>query len=526
MSDAPKGYVKACLRILRNDMERLERIDCYARGHHDDPYLPRSAGDEYRLLAKRSVTNLTKFIVDTPAQGMYVDGFRRGESTGGERKDAKKAIQPEWRHWQKSRLDARQSAIYRGALTFGHSFTVTEKIDDEVATRGLSALRTTAIYEDAANDDNPLAALHVVRWPAKKGRTDSSGSEVIEEPGIAILWDRKNRYDISFKDADKITVTKVKPHGLKDQCPVTRFAAAIDLEGRCVGVIEPMIPLQDRLNQSVMDLLVSQSGSSFKVRTVTGMAPPMQTKPLREFPAGDGPGALYEDPADPLRVTTPDFGEIVGQAIVLDSNGKPIPESVEVNAKRMLFAKDKEVKFGTLDETPLDGFIASIEMTFKHISALTQTPPHYLLGQIANLSAEAMTAAETALQRKTAEMRASFGESWERVFRIAAALSGDESLAEDYSGEVLWRDMEGRSLAQAADAYGKLAESLGIPKRGLWDRVPGVTPGELDKWDALREEDDTDLQIANAYSRNPALSQRPKYRSEASFDAKVEAGTA
>jgi hypothetical protein len=434
----------------------LERIDDYVRGQHDDPYMPAFADEEYRLLAKRAVSNWMPLLVGTPAQALYVDSFRRGRTVP----QAPAAPLPEWAHWQRSRLDARQAAVHRGALTFGHSFALTEKTRaGKVQTKGLSAMRTAALYEDPANDDTPYAALTVTRRPAG------------DAPGVARMWDAASEYRVTFKayaDADSIRVSVVGKHGASE-CPVTRFAAAVDLEGRTVGVVEPMIALQNRINQTVFDLLVAQTYASFKVRTATGMAPPIQR---------DAEG-------EP----------------VLDDNGQPIPLAVNVNAKRFLFAEDPDVKFGSLAETPLGGFIDSIDMSIRHLSAISQTPPHHLLGQIANLSAEALLAAETALSRKIEEFRKSFGESWERVFRVAAELDGNTESAEDFSGEVLWRDMEMKSLAQSADGLGKLADSLGIPKRGLWSRVPNVTATEISEWEQIREDDDAELQLAQAIRR-------------------------
>src|SRR5674476_343831 len=96
----------------------------------------------------------------------------------------------------------------------------------------------------------------------------------------------------------------------------------------------------------------------------------------------------------------------------LDENGEPIPLNINLNARRFLFGEDSEVRFGSLDETPLDGFINSINMSIRQLSSISQTPPHYLLGQIANLSAEALQAAETSLARKVEAFRKAFGEAW------------------------------------------------------------------------------------------------------------------
>ncbi|GIF02218.1 phage portal protein [Paractinoplanes rishiriensis] len=466
---ATLASARQLLNILDRDLPRLQRIDAYVQGRHDGPYMPPQADDEYRLLAKRAISNWMPLLVGTPAQALYVDSFRRGSTATTQPADQPL---PEWRHWQNSRLDARQTSIHRGALAYGHAFTLTEKTARGVRTKGLSPLRTAALYEDPANDDTPYVALTVTRKPAD------------DLPGLARMWDGSTEYRVAFvsyRDADKVTVAQVGRHGATE-CPVTRFAAAVDLEGRTVGVVEPMIPLQNRINQSVFDLLVAQTYGSFKVRWATGMAPPLLMEPVH---------AAENDPTS----------EVVDWRPKLGPDGRPIPAPININAKRFLFAEDPEVKFGTLDETPLAGFIASIDMSIRHLSAVSQTPPHHLLGQIANLSAEALLAAETALSRKIEEFRRMFGEAWERVFRLAAELDGNTSSAQDLAGEVIWRDMELKSLAQSADGLGKLAESLGIPKRGLWSRVPGVTRTELDEWERLREEDDAELQLAQALNR-------------------------
>ncbi|MEV3858471.1 phage portal protein [Streptomyces sp. NPDC050095] len=454
---SPAALARQLLAILGRDKDRLARIDDYLHGRHDDPYMPAMADDEYRLLAKRATSNWMPLLVATPTQALYVDGFRSGDDSSGN--SATDLSSPQWEHWQRSRLDARQSAIYKGALAYGHSFTLTERTGGVVLTKGLSALRTAALYEDPANDDTPFAALTVTAWP--------SGETV----GRARMWDARTEYAVTFKsldDEDGVKVGEARRHGASE-CPVTRFAASVDLEGRTVGAVEPMIPLQNRINQTIFDLLLAQSYGSTKVRTVTGMAPPVQRDP--------------------------ETGEVV-----YDEQGNPIPLPINHNSKRFLFAEDPDVRFGSLDETPLGGFIESIDMSIRHLSAVAQVPPHHLLGQIANLSAEALQAAETSLSRRIQEFRTVFGEAWERVFRLAAELD-QASGSDDFKGEVIWRDMEQRSLAQAADALGKLREQLGIPAKGLWKRVPNVTQTELDEWDDLADEEDSVGQLASALNR-------------------------
>ena len=454
----PIDYAKKALAILERDADRLQRIDEYYVGKHLQPYTPPNATQEFLDLSKRAITNWCPNLVQTPAQALFVDNYRRD----GIDPTDETATSKEWLHWQRSRLDANQAPIYYSALKFGHSFALTEKNKKgEVITKGLSTLRTVTLYDDPAVDLDPVAGVYFKRF--------ASGTEE-KGRGHAVVYDTRYVYNIWYDDGGNwgLLPGGRKEHG-STEVPITRFTAYRDLEGRTWGVIEPVIPIQDRINQTIFDLLIAQTYTSFTVRYVTGMAPPMKMKQGED-------GWVPEE----------------------DDDGNPIPDTQALNASRWFYAEDGDVKFGALPAGELTGFIHAAELAVQHLSALSQTPPHFLLGQIVNIAAEAMEAAETALSRKIEEFRTSFGESWERVMRIAAEMDGDTEASQDFSGETIWRDLGASSLAQSADALGKFAEALGIPKRGLWGRVPKASKSELALWERLRQEDDKEMQLMQA----------------------------
>lgn len=429
----------------------MDTIRKYVEGEHPSPYMPDGASDEYRLIADRSITNVCELLVETPTQALYIDNFRRSNELT---LDAE--ISPEWNHWQRSGLDSAQVPLHRESLTYGQSFAITRKdASGKVLTRPLSPFRTVALYEDPAFDQWPLVGVYIKRWPQD------------ERNGIALVWDEVNEYEVAFGvDDDKMRLIAESDHGCS-VCPLTPFDAYKDLEGKTHGIVAPVIPFQNRLNQTVFDLMMAQTYNSFNVRYVTGMAPPMK------------------------RVLDPETDTYV---LALDDEGNPVPEKQYLNASRIFYAEDKDVKFGSLEGADLSGFIAAAELAVRHLSSVTQTPPHFVLGQIANVSAEALEQAETSLSRKVEQFKVSFGESWERVFRIALEMLGEEGW-DDHAGEVVWRDLGNKSLAQTADALGKFAESLDVPRRGLWTRIPSITRQEITEWNKLREEDDYDRQL-------------------------------
>ncbi|MEN6304498.1 MAG: phage portal protein, partial [Armatimonadia bacterium] len=241
-------------------------------------------------------------------------------------------------------------------------------------------------------------------------------------------------------------------------CPVVRFLNRYDLDGHVVGEVQPLIPLQDQINFTTFGLLMAQQYAAFRQRWVTGMAIPEDDK---------------------------------GQAI----------EPLNVAVNRLLVAEDPDTKFGEFGQTDLGGYIESRESTLRHLATISQVPPHNLLGQMANLSAEALAAAEAGQSRKISERKASFGESWEQVLRMAAAFAGDVESANDMSAQVVWRDTEARSLSSTVDALGKLAQMLGVPPQELWDQIPGVSAQDVERWRATAAEGDSLGQFAAMLDR-------------------------
>ncbi|MFE9396778.1 phage portal protein [Streptomyces flavidovirens] len=440
---------------LKGDRERLDRIDRYIRGDHDGPYIPKSATEEYKLLAKRATTNYLPLLVKTPTQAMAVDGYRRSTDPAADPEAVE--VPEEWRAWQDQRMDARQVPVHRAALTYGQSFVTVLRDPADPARpiiRGVSPRLLHASYDDPAADALPLWALQVEGLPEKEG------AEV-----RAWLYDGTNVYDFMVGGKDGPRFLTLAPHGFDNLCPVVRFAPDIDLEGRVTGVVEPMIPIQDRTNQTVFDLLVSQTFGSFKVRTISGLAPEFKRDP--------------------------ETGEIL-----VDADGRPIPIPIQADASRFLVAPDADTKFNQLDETPLGGFLDAIEMGTKHMAALSQLPPMYLgVGTMTNLSAEAMASAEMALSRAVDEFKHALGESWELVMSLCARMKGVEP---DPRAEVMWKDVESRSLSQTVDALGKAVQMLQVPARAMWPRIPGVTARDVEEWSQMAEADDPGLRMADA----------------------------
>ena len=424
------------------ERERLKRIDCWYRWEQEEVQIPRRATSELKRLAELSRVPWLTLVVTATAQAMYVDGFRSELNKSDEDDDANPtSMSPPWRTWLANAMDRRQIALHRAALAYGWSFGKVLPGQDPVSGRAMSVIRGVsprkmyAAWEDAAEDDWPQYTMQII----DSTRNGAHLVRVLDDTA-----EHELRIDTGGTDIDYLGQPRIHDAGV---CPVVRFANMLDLEGRSPGEVEPHIPIASRINKTSYDRLLTQHFNSWKVRTVAGMA-------------------------------EPDEDEVATR------------KKLQLRQDDLLIAEDPDTKFGSLDETPLDGFIAAHRADVETLAAVSQTPTHELTGQMANLSAEALAAARASLNQKVVERQKSFGASHAQMLRLAVALEGDESYSADPTGRVTWQDMEIRSMSQAADALGKMAAQLGVPPTALWAMVPGVEKTDVAEWIRLAEEGD------------------------------------
>jgi hypothetical protein len=201
-------------------------------------------------------------------------------------------------------------------------------------------------------------------------------------------------------------------------------------------------PIQQRINTTIYNRLVATDFGAFRTITATGV----------KLRAADG------------SVTAP----------------------FDVGADRLLASENDAAKIGVIPESTLGGYLAAVEADVRHLAAITQTPRTFLLGEMINLSGDAIKAAEAGLVAKIERRAAHIGEAWEEVARLALGFVGSPG-AVNYAGQVIWRDFETRSEAVTVDALTKMA-ALGVPRDVLWARW-GATPADIEAWKTMEPVD-------------------------------------
>lgn len=411
--------VKAHLKIFKNDRRRLDTIHLYLKGEQPNPALPPTGvPEDVKRLARMSRVNILELVVSSVAQALYVDGYRAARAAD----DA-----PAWSIWQRNRMDARQAGVHRAALSYGASYVTVLPGDNGPIIKGHSPRRLVALYGD--DDDWPRSALEI--QPAETGyylrlfdETTVYGFEASKAKGISDLLTSNVALEHVSTDG----------HGAPN-VPIVRFRNKIDLDDDLEGEVEQLLPIQDQIDHTTFDLLVAQQYAAFRQRWIIGWTATTEDERLK---AGASRLWTWEDSPD-------------------------------------------DVKVGEFEQTDLNGYLDSREASIRHAASLSQTPAHELLGSLVNLSAEALVAAEASQRRKVTERQVSFGESWEQVLRLAQTIDRSGAEADD-TAQVRWRDTESRALAQTVDALGKMATMLGIPPQELWERLPGVSQQDVERW--------------------------------------------
>lgn len=388
--------------------------------------VPSSAPAEVREMARTSRINVIDIVVNSLTQSLFVDGFRAKDP-----KTQDDVTVPVWQVWNANRMNKHQAGLHRAAVAYGTAYMVIEPGDPLPVMRPVSPRMLTAVYGD--DPDWPL-------WALEKRPTS----------GRWLFYDDELVYPLTRSGSGFTPDGAPVAHG-SPWTPVVRYRDAEDLDleddaepelaggpgdALCrvvTGQIAPLIPLQDQINLTSFGLKAAEWYTAFRQRWIVGWTPSNEQAKMRSAASQLW---TFEEMPD-------------------------------------------EVQLGEFGETSLDGYLKSRESVLKYAATLSQTPVHELIGELVNLSAEALAAAEAGRDRKVDERKTGFGESHEQSLQVVAAMIG-QTVPDD--AQVVWRDTSARAFAAVVDGLGKLAQMLGIPPEELWDRVPGATQQDVRRW--------------------------------------------
>jgi hypothetical protein len=289
------------------------------------------------------------------------------------------------------------------------------------------ALRCQEVHKEALTNGDAYAIV----WPGPEGRVvihpnRAANCDVVYDEGspgtilrAAKHWrtpERRTRLNLFYPDrVEKYVTAKENEGWLPDAkefvpfedavanpygvVPVFHFANNADTGATGSSELEAVIPIQNGLNKSVLDMLVAMEFSAFRQRWAAGIE------------------------------------------IEYDDDGKPVAP-YQAGIDRLWVSDNPETRFGDFDPADLEQFLKVKDSFRTDIASVTGTPLYYLMPQLRGFpSGESLRKAETRFLAKVRDRQESFGQVWADVMAFAVRLSG--------GGEVSllteWEDAASRS---------------------------------------------------------------------------------
>lgn len=441
---------------LENRSGEAQLLSDYYRG--EQPL--RFASSEFReFFAERYEQfsdNWCAVVADAPVERLTVTGVKPYR--------AEKADVESWRVWMANGLDADSQLGFLGSVVASRSFCLvwgdpadadTPKVTFEDASQAVVAYAPGSRRERVAglrvwqDGETEFACLYMPDELWKFERPVSTIKQ--QSPNLAAVSDDLRRW--KPRELAEEPNPQRNPMG---EVPLVELPNRPTLADDPISDIRGVVPMQDAVNVVWAFGLNAADFASFPQRAVLGAE-------LPKVPILD------------------DQGNVVGE--------RPV-ELERFSVEKLLWiepnAEGNTPQIAEWTAANLSNYTILLDQAIGHIAAQTRTPQHYLIGKMANLSGDALIAAETGLVKRTQEKQLWLGQALREVFRLIALAQGNTAKADALvAGSVLWADAESRNMAQLTDSLLKL-KTIGFPFEFLAARY-GLTPTEVAEVVAMKQ---------------------------------------
>lgn len=208
-----------------------------------------------------------------------------------------------------------------------------------------------------------------------------------------------------------------------------------------------ILAAQDALNKAISDLMVGSEFVSFKQRVVIANS---ELKKLKNTP-----GKVWRIPPAP--------------------------------------AGEQPVSFGTFEGEDLGNVLRVVEKWADYIAIVSRTPKHYLWGQGANVSGDALIAMEAPLVKKAKRYQKRLNPAWQDIAAFLLELNGAKSIDKEKIVPQ-WESVETVQPLNRAQTMQSIASSqISAPTAA---ELAGYTPAEVQK--IRDDQEDQDKRTSSA----------------------------
>lgn len=407
--------------IWRDGLAKLER---YYDGDHDLPWVrDAETRAEYLRMIERSRSNFMRLVVNAAAERSTVLGLRLPG-------DDEVADTETWAIWQRNEMEYWAPIAYRTALSQRRSYLSVwwDQTDNSKARIAVEDPQQCIVEHEPGDRSRRAAGLKmwVDDWTGATHANLYLPTEIhyfawMQNParsGGAEGW-----YPRSPAVRNQLGVV-----------PLIPMVNQPNMVGDGVSELDDLIPIQDRINESLLNRQVAEHLSAFRQKWATGLEIPVDEK----------------------------TGELV----------QPYKAAIDT----IWLATDDKAKFGQFDSVDMKNYQVPIEQDLEHLSVLSRTPRHVFMHQGQAPSGDSMKSDESGLVSKVrGQQRSSFGPAQIEALRLARRI---ENLTTPLDSEIVWADPEWQTFAQLVDGNIKMVQakvsSLDYAREKL-----GMTPATI-----------------------------------------------
>lgn len=379
---------------------RYDRFAAYYDGDHDLSFASPKYETAFGRLFRDFSYNRCAAVVDAHADRLFVESFDCAEEADDAAEEAARLI------WRANRMDRRQDEVYTESLTMGDAYLLVWP-DPETGMPTLWPQRAREVRVRYSDETPGLVTMASKAWrtdddrirlnvylPDRIERWVTEGTRKPGQPLDARLF-------VPWQDDG---AGPVVPNPW-DAVPVFAFAnnARTGEMGR--SELRDVLPLQNALNKSLMDLMVTQEFAAFSQKVIIG---------------------IETDP-DPYASADP----------VAAAGNEAQLRNFALGVDRILTIADPAAKIAEFSAAALQQFTEVAEGWDTRISRTSKVPVHYLSLSGNFPSGRALRTAEAPFVAKLEDRQRAFGNVWEDAMRLALRMAGMPTPDEEFS--VVWR---------------------------------------------------------------------------------------
>ncbi len=443
-------------RLLKALDERAKAVadaDDWFEGRHPIPEPPintaaavdAEARAAFVKMAELAVTNLLPPIVMAPARKLDPQGFQLSQ-------DPTKTDGEAWTIWLRNDMDAEGGVLADDTLRTGQSIVLVWPDTDGKAVitvedpaqclvsyaAGSRKVRRSAIKRWTDDDGHVCVTVYTPRF-LYKWRAKSKQVAGLHLPATSEAWDKR--------DVPGEAWPLPNPYG-----EVTMAEVAIGqgsksrINGGGVPYFTRQLNEQRKINQTVMNLLVTMEYQAFRQRWVTGW----------DFPL------LPDGTVDKVSVAKASAARVMA----FSAGSGEDADQIRVG------------EFSQADFTP---FGKMMELWIKFMASTSSTPPYaFLLGDMVNVAADALARIDGEHIASVEFLARRVGRGEAEIMRLCYLVEGNAK-AKDPVISTVWGEFENRTGSEQADMAGTLNE-VGAPKEAVFGAFKGVSAYQAAQW--------------------------------------------